>query len=394
MRRRAARRRSSYKSRQRKVEKRFVDSVLHRLEEDSSAGRLTGPHELHDRVLGAADASLRLALARRPYRIRVLIRRVVNHAISGSVRMLADTWVHEGRRRLDHEEEQRTEFEDGMQSRWGPALDALRLFRLWCLDAGMALHERQTDRDEDTVYQVLVRLHARTCLIAAEVSALLAAGFPSGAHARWRTTHEIAVVAYFLSERGDDVAERYMLHEVVESYRATADYQRHAIRLGYEPLSEAELDSMRASVDALVNRFGNPYGRPYGWAAESLGLTTPRFRDLENAVSLGHLRPYYRMASHPTHAGPKGAMFDLGLGREDVMLAGPSNTGLADPGQCMAISLLQVTTLLLQTEADMGTVAVLQFLQAACGEVEKLFVSAQRQLDEDVVREAADAGRP
>jgi hypothetical protein len=103
MRRRRARQRSGHEYRQRNVEKRFVASVVRRLEEDVSAGKLTGPHELHDRVLAAADASLCLGLARRPYRIPVLMRRVMDHAISGAVRMLAGTWVHEGRRRLDDE---------------------------------------------------------------------------------------------------------------------------------------------------------------------------------------------------------------------------------------------------------------------------------------------------
>jgi hypothetical protein len=41
-----------------------------------------------------------------------------------------------------------------------------------------------------------------------------------GAIARWRTLHEIAVIAMCVRDRGDAMAERYLLHSTVESYKA------------------------------------------------------------------------------------------------------------------------------------------------------------------------------
>jgi hypothetical protein len=72
-----------------------------------------------------------------------------------------------------------------------------------------------------------VRLHSRACLVASEVRALLASGHPFGAQARWRTLHELGVVAFILRMSDKEVAERYLLHEV-----AQADYNaRDLLRL-------------------------------------------------------------------------------------------------------------------------------------------------------------------
>jgi len=38
--------------------------------------------------------------------------------------------------------------------------------------------------------------------------------------ARWRTLHEINVVITLIAEDGDELAERYLAHDIVESARA------------------------------------------------------------------------------------------------------------------------------------------------------------------------------
>src|SRR5262249_50921986 len=47
----------------------------------------------------------------------------------------------------------------------------------------------------DFVFEALVRLHARSCLVAEEVCWLMEGGFASGAHSRWRTLHELVTVS-------------------------------------------------------------------------------------------------------------------------------------------------------------------------------------------------------
>jgi hypothetical protein len=65
------------------------------------------------------------------------------------------------------------------------------------------------------------------------------------------------------------------------------------------------------------------------------------------------------------------------------MLAGPSNAGLADPGQSTPISVHQVTVRLLTTVSDMGDLAMLKFLAGACEAVKDAFMRAERKLDKD-----------
>ncbi|HEX4435658.1 MAG TPA: DUF5677 domain-containing protein [Solirubrobacteraceae bacterium] len=305
----------------------------------------------------------------------------MDEAIANMVQALANGAVSNRRLQLAEDEEERTSFEARLYDRWGLALDLLRLFRQGCLEAGVEFHELHRPASGDAMYKALVKLHARSCLVADEVIALLRGGFASGAHARWRTAHEIAVVGFFISGHGQETAERYLLHDAVESARAAIDYQQHASKLGYQPFSAEEIASIEDAVATLVARFGGPYYRQYGWAAAVLDNPKPTFRDLEATVSLDHLRPYYRMASHPTHAGPKGIVFDLGLSGQDVMLAGPSDGGLADPGQSIAISLLQITTALLRIRPDMGTIATLTYLQLACDAVAEAFIRAHRLME-------------
>ncbi len=191
-------------------EERFVEAVLKSLDADLLAGRLVDPRGLHARMMVAISAHPPLGLSRHPYRLRRATAKVTARVTSPSVMLLADGISRNARQQLTEEKDERTAFEQRLHERWGQALDALALFRAWCLEAGIAFHERYEATD-DWVHAALVRLHARICLIAAEVLTLLRGGFASGADARWRSAHEIDVVALFISERGQDTAERYLL---------------------------------------------------------------------------------------------------------------------------------------------------------------------------------------
>ena len=63
---------------------------------------------------------------------------------------------------------------------------------------------------------------------------------------------------------------------------------------------------------------------------------------------MDHWRGFYRMASHGTHANPKGVTWNIqDLSTVDVVWAGPSNAGLVDPAQCTLIALTSLTAGLL-----------------------------------------------
>ena len=62
---------------------------------------------------------------------------------------------------------------------------------------------------------------------------------------------------FFVQNRGNDVAERYILHNAIESYRAALAYQEHCTAIGHEPLTEEEFARIKANRDALKARFGD-----------------------------------------------------------------------------------------------------------------------------------------
>lgn len=91
------------------------------------------------------------------------------------------------------------------------------------------------------------------------------------------------------------------------------------------------------------------------------------------------------MASHNVHANPKGVFFKLGLLEEsDILLAGPSNAGLSDPGQSAAIALLQVTTTLCVLNPDIDSIVGQKILARLTDEACQLFASAHEKLIEEV----------
>ncbi len=284
-------------------------------------------------------------------------------------------------------------FEKRLRERWKRPLDLLDLFISIATEAGSDFNsEFRNDAacSGDAVFEAHTRLHARACQVSSEILILLRSGYADGAHARWRTLHEIAVVGYAIGEHGQELAERYLLHDIIQVYKSARHYQKYHARISYEPLSQQEFQDIKSECDKLVHRFGKPFKSDYGWAASVIGSDRPRFSDIEEHVALDHMRPYYRMASDNVHANTHGAYHRLGLstqGQDRVLLAGPSNMGLADPGHATAISLSQITIALLTTRSTVANVVILKILQELEDEIGKTFLKVHDEL-ESLVEEA------
>ncbi|MCM1987367.1 DUF5677 domain-containing protein [Methanococcoides seepicolus] len=269
-------------------------------------------------------------------------------------------------------------FKQRLNGVWKQPFDLLELLVLISLEAGSTYNKEMrplSAQKKDFVFEALTRLHARSCLISREILHLMKGGYASAALSRWRTLHEIVVVGYFIKKYGNDVAERYLLHQAIESCKAMRQYQKHAEKLGYAPHSEEEIENTRKARDNLIKRFGKSFGNQYGWAAGVLKINSIKFSNLEKEIGFEHMRPYYKLGSHSIHAESKGFFFDIGLpeGKKDIMMAGPSNMGLADPGNLMAISLYQITTLLLLLEPTINSLTCTQTMQLMIDEIgEKL----------------------
>jgi hypothetical protein len=271
---------------------------------------------------------------------------------------------------------------------WQLPIDLFEMHLHIAVEAGQDFNDEFrpiASEEGDFVFEVLTRLHARACQISSEVLTLLTSGHADGAHARWRSLHEIATVGFFIKEHGNELAERYLLHEAIESYKAALQYQEHASSLGLDPIPEEEMRDLRSARNALVRKYGKAYGDGfYGWSADALGNDRPSFHNIEKAVGLDHLRPYYRLASHNVHANPKGAFFRLGLmpDANGILLAGPSNIGLADPGHASAISLSQITMALITLKPNVDRLVATNILMSLADEIGEAFLQVHKRIEE------------
>jgi len=288
---------------------------------------------------------------------------------------------------LRAQKKDKKQFGKGLLKSWKKPLELLEVLLLLALEAGDDFNRefrQEASKKQNYVFEVTARLHARACQISSEILTLLRSGYADGTHARWRSLHEIAVVGSFINEHGDDIAEKYLLHDAIESYKAALLYRKYSESLGYEPMPQEEFDLLKENRDHLIDRFGPSYKNNYGWASSILQKVNPTFRDIEESVKLDHLRPFYKLASHNVHANPKGIFLKLGLypNSQDILLAGPSNTGLADPAHCMAISLMQITITLITQEPNIDRLVQCNILLKLEREVGEVFYTVQESLED------------
>ena len=278
------------------------------------------------------------------------------------------------------------QFEANLYYTYRKAFDLLEMFLVISLEAGESINNLERGnafKNKDFVFEVLTRLQARACQIASEILVLLKSGYADGAHARWRTLHEISVVGLFIGNNDNDLAERYLLYDHIECHKAAKIYQEHYNYLGYEPLSDEEIRRSEEIRSGLIHKYGEAYEKDYGWASHVLKKKKISFKDIEKAIGLDYLRPFYKMACHNIHANPRGIFFKLGLYPEtDMLLAGPSNIGLADPGQATALSLMHITLSLLNHQPNLDRLVTCQILIELEKQIGNAFFKAECALKE------------
>ena len=259
------------------------------------------------------------------------------------------------------------------------------------LGAELNAQGRQAAFDEEQVlFDVLMQLHATGCRTFFEIETLMRSGLPDGAHARWRSLHETAVTALFISKCGEEAARLYRVHETVHRCRGALEYQRHCERLGHEPLLHEEVKAAEEEMSDLLRQLGNSAKRfeaHYGWAAVLLSKERYGLEAMEKEVELDHWRPYYRLASHNVHpySRPTGAQLGCASEFGPLLLAGPSNLGLAEPGHGACLSLLHVCASFLPHWSSLQLLVLFRALTALVDRAGDEFLAAHRGLEESAV---------
>jgi hypothetical protein len=262
-----------------------------------------------------------------------------------TLRGLKKSWVEEQRlQQVDL-----ASFRERMQETWGEPIGQLRMLltiaREWCGEAHGEAGKPEKDR-KSRFKKLMVRFLVRSCQVTDEIICLLENGFADGAMARWRTLHEIGVVAAVIGTHGEDIAERYHAHQAVESKRAMNKYLACYKRLGYRALGVRSVKRIERRYNAAIAKYGKSFKSDYGWAAHHLRNDSLTFADLEAEAGYAHMRAHYQMGNDNVHAGIKSMYARLGLLKDyDSLLAGRSNAGLVDPGQNAAHTLTQIAVL-------------------------------------------------
>ncbi len=292
-----------------------------------------------------------------------------------------------------YELDQLVTFRRNLEARWGCGFDALRMLLELCRDIGTEFHQRahrSRSKRKHHLNCALSCLHVRACQIAAEILTLIENGFADGAMARWRTLHEVSVVANVLADGGDALAERYLMHEAVEAKRAMDEYARCHEMLGHAPLAERTIDGVEREFRTVIARFGVSFREPFGWAADYLSNPNPKFYHLEAAAGKVMMRSYYKMASYNVHASPKGIAHRLGsIYGAFGGTAGATNVGFVEPGQHMLLTLLQITVLLLPKRWDLDTISRWVAIMRLRDEVPGLLAAAECKIKREEFGKAA-----
>jgi hypothetical protein len=286
-------------------------------------------------------------------------------------------------------------FEQRLREWWKPALDLFEMVLVACTEAGSDLHDLLNGEggpvsDHPIKLHALTLLHARACLVANEVFALLRGGFAVGAQARWRTLHEIAVIASVIGENDEDLANRFLLHRFVERWKEAQCYQENCEALGQEAFGLDEMGKFKSDYEKIVAKYEPGYREDWGWAKPLFQseLHRPKFDELETLAGLGHNKPYVKLSHHAIHSGASGTIDILELhGGGEVMLTGPSNAGLSEPAHGTLIALYQVTVAFLlngPNEVLPDDVLVLKALTLLLNQAGSAFGECHVQLTNEV----------
>jgi len=253
---------------------------------------------------------------------------------------------------------------------WGEPIKYLRMMKTVFAQScetvinDMSIAIKEGKQKDSASLRVSYLFGARAVQILGEIITLIRAGFAEAAFSRWRTLYEIHVIASFIMQNGDKVAERYLDHDVIESYRASNDYQDCFEKLGCEPIPEEEIISTEKAMEEMIIRYGNAFKTQYGWAAEALGVKNPSFRTIETATDLNHFKAHYRLASHGVHANPKGFLFRISQPcYTDSLIAGPSLYGLSGPISWTSVTALQLFATLSSKWASFDSIIAVKALE-------------------------------
>lgn len=309
------------------------------------------------------------------------ISELISEVTPDAVRLIKGSLLESSTEMLKERRELSDGFVQRNIERWAKGFDSLEILIVTCTEAGEDVnnsYRNEAAEEQNLVFDLVVRLHARACQISQEILCLMKSGFADAAHARWRALHEVNVTAMFIAKHGQECAERFHFHDVVDSYDGMREHKKYEDRLNEKAPEQQDIDECKAEYESLIQHYGKKFSGHYGWAA----YLFPKhkrvgFGAIEKDVQLDHMRPYYKWASQNIHSGSKGTRNRLGLNEvtEDILLVGQSNSGMTDPAHATAISLGQITCTILMLHPTIDHIVLMNIIHDFQDQVGEDFIA-------------------
>lgn len=277
------------------------------------------------------------------------------------------------------------EFNARLNRQWFEAFDLLEKCIVASLEIGEEIQRNSSSFIEDDnkeLFEVLLRLHARGIQISKEILVLFRNGYADGAFARWRTLYELSIVGLFISKHGNQIAKQYKDYASVETFKELETYNEKNHKLKFKEILPSEIQRQKNLMSELKTKYSDDFLKRNGWTYNILEKNKRTFEGIEENVESDHIRPFYKWACNTIHAGPKAAYYSIGIcGASNVMLAGPSNFGFADPGQNTALALFQLTTNLVLNFMDYDNIVELNILSRFLEKTKNKFFEIQKKIE-------------
>lgn len=279
------------------------------------------------------------------------------------------------------------EFNARHNRRWFEAFDLLEKCIIASFEIGEEMQRNSSTFIQDNnkeLFEILLRLHARGIRISKEILVLFRNGYADGAMARWRTLYELSIVSLFISKHGNKIAKQYKDYASVETYSELKTYIEKNHKSKFEEVSKEEIQRQEKLISNLKMKYCDDYVKKFGWTYNVLDKNKRTFEGIEENVENDHLRPFYKWACNTIHAGPKAAYYSIGIcGTSDIMLAGPTNYGFADPGQNTALAIFHLTSNLVLNFMDYDNLVELNVLSRFFEETKDKFFEIQKQMEKE-----------
>lgn len=317
------------------------------------------------------------------------ISNAVPNALASVAEFIGDRVSEQALEHTLHLRKAHSDRAETVQRMWGKAIEQLDLLRHIVLEWNHTAvkHHKGAYAKPNTAF-ALKKLVARAYEIVGEIITLARSGYADGALARWRSLHEVCVIAMFLAMRSDKCAQMYLSHHWVEELRVLDVDRGSGTAKAAGTHRDRYVHDLRKQRIALIAKFGTAFAKDYGWASIELGRTKTTFRDLESHVGLETLRHGYQQANSTVHGGALATLTRVSLGSSNVDSAViPPAYGCEVAANYTTASLsMMIAELCLKTEdADLLTMNMV--INNTASEIRKLIRQAQKKASGDTLRE-------